>query len=172
MRLQSLIRLALLLLLLFISSVTFCQEKVKIIGNVHYTTVSLNQVISKRNDSIAFAINNYLKAKAPSSFPPVVLYISDQDSMNKLSNFEDVKVYYQRFKGQFFDEYASISINEPYLGIHLTLYKNHFIWGMKAIEFAIKHLDELKKKEKLLAKKNNKDKLTEKDLNSYSIYGG
>lgn len=145
------------------------QIQIKKIGKVHYSVVVTNKLVAMRNDSIAKEINEYINKNASKNFPNVLLYIATSDSLYKQSNFEEVLVFYQKYLGEFFDKYSRFNYETEHIGIHLFLFKNHHIMGIKAIEYAVKNFRKLKKKEKLLAKKEKMRKLTNADLESYNL---
>ncbi len=144
--------------------------KISNIGSVYYTTIPGNIGVTIRNDSIATLINNYLSHNAPKRFPVVLLYISDQDRQNQLSNFEEIKVYYQKFKGEFFNDYDNkFSVDGEHIGIQLSVFDNHVSKAKNAIHFAVKNYRRLKRIEKKLFRKKEKNTLTDEDLEVFEL---
>jgi mevalonate pyrophosphate decarboxylase len=158
--------------LIFILTCTavIAQIQIKQIGKVHYVIIPSNKSVSQRNDSIAKTMNDYIQQHAVEDFPNVLLYINDQNSESKLSNFEQFLVYYQKYRGEFFNKYNNVySYNKEHIGIDLSLFRNHYQKGMEAIKYAVSNLKKLKKEEKRLSKKNKRDMLTNADLKSFEL---
>ncbi|WP_147323472.1 hypothetical protein [Chitinophaga silvatica] len=163
-------KLIFVLLFIFIHVFVTAQITVKHIGKVYYYTISSNKVISQRNDTIAMSVNSYIQRYAKKDFPDVLLYINDQDPKNKLSNFEQVLVYYQKYKGEFFNKFDDIySYPNAHIGIELSLFRNHYQKGMEAIKYVVSNLKKLKKEEKRLSRKNKRGVLEEEDLKCFEL---
>jgi len=158
---------------LTVAAILFCivanaQVQLKQVGKIRYYVVPLNESVALRNDSIANAINDYITQYAPKKFPDVLLYITDQNSQSNISNFEEVLVYYQKHRGEFFEKDILI-YDKEHIGISLSLFKNHYQKGMEAIKYAVSNFKKLKKKEKRLSKKKRNDSLTDEDLKSFEL---
>lgn len=148
--------------------ITNAQVQSKQVGKVHYYVVPFNESLVLRNDSIANAINAYISQHAPRNFPDVLLYVLDSNPDNTITNFEEVLVYYQKHRGEFFEKDILI-YDKEHIGISLVLFKNHYTKGMKAIEYAVNNFKKLKKKEKRLSRKKKRDTLTDDDIKSYEL---
>jgi len=145
------------------------QIQVRQIGKVHYSVIPSNADITLRNDSIAAEVNNYIVRNATKNFPDVLLYITDQNLQNNLSNFEQVLVYYQKYQGEFFNRYDNIyGYGDSHIGITLSLFKNHGSKAMAAIKYAIDNFQNLRQTEKRLSKKKKKGMLTDEDLEIFN----
>lgn len=163
-------KIILVLILTCICTSVNAQIQVKRIGKVHYTIIPSNEFVTKRNDSIANALNDYIQENSMGNFPEVLLYITDQSFVTNLTDFEQILVYYQKYLGEFFEKYDNRYLYEgEHIGISLSLSKNHYIKAMLAIEYAVKNLKKLKKEEERLAHKKRKDKLTDKNLERFNL---
>lgn len=159
-------KLSLILIFILNCLSIIAQVQVKQIGKVHYTVIPCNEFVSLRNDSLAKAMNDYIQQYAVKNFPDILLYVSDQNPESKLSNFEQVLVYYQKYQGEFFTQYNNYyGYNKEHICIDLSLFNNHYQKGMKAIKYAVDNFRNLKKKEKRLSKKKKDNILTDEDLN-------
>lgn len=165
-------KLKVLLLFMLISIVTLAQIQDRKIGKVHYITVPHNKNVMMRDDSIAKSINEYINKNAPKDFPDVLLYIADSDSAHKQSNFEEVLVFYQKYGGELFNRYHYSVFNYgiEHIGISLFLFRNHGIWGIEAIKYAVNNFDKLKEKEKLLSEKIRQRILKDADLDDFYLF--
>jgi hypothetical protein len=144
------------------------QVQVRQTGKVHYFVVPFNEPLALRDDSIAHHINDYIAKKAPKNFPDILLYITNQNPKSSISNFEEVLVYYQKYRGEFFEKDILI-YDKEHIGISLALFKNHYQKGMEAVKYAVSNFKKLKKKEKRLSKKKNNDTLIDEDLKSFEL---
>ena len=146
------------------------QIQVKQVGKVHYTVIPSNKIVSQRNDSIAKALNDYIQQYAAKKFPDVLLYMLDSNPDSELTNFQEILVYYQKYQGEFFNQYNNYyGYNKEHIGIDLTLFNNHYQKGMEAIKYAVDNFRKLKKKEKRLSKKKKGNILTDEDLKSFEL---
>ena len=159
------LRFLLAILVILKSNLIFAQIQQKQVGHVFYHVIPFNQSIVERNDSIATYINNYILQNSPKSFPPVLLYISDQSQNNSITNFEFIQVYYQEFVGQMFEKYSSFTgIVQEHVGIHIALRDNHFENAIISIKHAVRNLKNLKKELRIAIKKQRQERLNEEDL--------
>lgn len=162
--------LSLIVVFILICTSVTAQIQVKQVGKVHYTIIPSNEIVSRRNDSIAIAINNYVQQHAGKNFPDILIYILDANPDSELTNFQEVLVYYQKHQGEFFNQYNNYyGYDKEHIGISLSLFKNHYQKGMEAIKYAVSNFRKLKKKEKRLSKKKKQDMLTDEDLKSFEL---
>lgn len=163
--------LSLVIVFILTCKLVTAQIQVKQVGKVHYTIIPSNEIVSRRNDSIAIAINNYVQQHAGKNFPDVLIYILDANPNSELTNFQEVLVYYQKHLGEFFNQYNNYyRYEKEHIGISLSLFKDHYKHGMEAIEYAVNNFKKLKKKEKRFSKKKKKDMLTDEDLKSFELF--
>jgi len=163
-------KISLILIFILTCSSIIAQVQVKQIGKVHYTVIPSNEFVSHRNDSIAKAMNDYIQQNAAKNFPDVLLYILDSNPNSELTNFQEVLVYYQKYQGEFFNQYDNYyGYSKEHMGINLSLFKNHYQKGMDAIKYAVDNFRKLKKKEKRLSKKKKNDILTDEELKSFEL---
>jgi hypothetical protein len=160
----SLLRLFIILVVLLQLEPTLAQRQQRQLGKVYYSTITINQSLTERNDSIAKLINDYILKHAPRSFPSVWLYISDQRE-HSLSDLEYVQVYYQEHKAQLFDPLTAFTgIDGEHIGISLVLEDNHYKNCIIAIRYAVDHFKTLKKKLKKALKRHRRGTNTDEDL--------
>jgi hypothetical protein len=138
------------------------------IGKVNYYVPISNNSLVMRNDSIALEINEYIIRHASKLFPEILLYISDQSP----NNFEEVRVYYQKYSGEFFHKEDFFNnYKKEHIGLDLFLKRNHSEVAIKAIKSAVDNFRKLKKLEKKLSKKQLKAELSEEDLTVFLLQG-
>jgi hypothetical protein len=142
--------------------VAFGQIQQRQVGRVYYHVLPSNDSLTKRNDSIAGAINAYILKYTSRSFPPVWLYIYDQSPDR---NLEFVQVYYQEFKGQLFDELISFTgISGKHLGISIALYDSHHQNALIAIRYAVDNLELLKERLRQAIKRHKQGNISDEEV--------
>lgn len=164
---------SLILIILFAVNVSFSQVNQEQIGKIIFRSYTFNKEYSQTERNIAVALNDLINSSKIKNFPVVILDMHYNRVRNLETNisYDLVEVAYQTYLNEFIGAAGNIyNTKDAHLFINISLDKNHKEYAIKALEYAIKKINELITQEAKLRGRKETNKLTEPEKSDFVLY--
>lgn len=164
---------SLILIVLFAVNVSFSQVNQEQIGKIIFKSYTFNEEYSQTERNIAVALNDLINSSKFKNFPVVILDMHYNRVRNLETNirYDLVEVAYQTYLNEFIGDADNIfNTKDAHLFINISFDKNHKEYAIKALEYAIKKINELIAQEAKLRGRKETNEITEPEKSGFVLY--